>query len=101
MQGTIQHLEGKKFCVVFVKVLDETAGDVRLHCLHGRASVDGGRLSCVRDNGVSFQVPGSAIGNILPSDGTALLKDAEYFVLVRTDPGVEFNPPDDMDIDVD
>jgi hypothetical protein len=99
MAGPFHYLEGKKFCVVFVKVLDAVAGRVKFHCLHGRANVDGGRITCIRDDGVQFTVPGSAIGNILPADGTPMLKDAEYFVLVRADSGIDFTQGDEFEDD--
>jgi hypothetical protein len=99
MTGPFRYLEGRKFCVVFVKVLDAVAGNVKLHCLHGRANVEGGRVTCVREDGVQFTVPGSAIGNILPADGTVILKDAEYFVLVRADTGLDFGQSDEFEDD--
>ena len=99
MAGQFQYLEGRKFCVVFVKVMDAVAGNVKLHCLHGRANVEGGRITCVRQDGVQFTVPGSAIGSILPADGTALLRDADYFVLVRADSGIDFSEGEEFEDD--
>ncbi|MBQ6471020.1 MAG: hypothetical protein IJJ33_03470 [Victivallales bacterium] len=81
----LEKLEGRKFCVVFVKVLDEARGRVQMQCLRGRASVDRMRVSCVTDGGARFQLPSLAQVNILPSDGTPLLKDAEYFCFVKVD----------------
>ena len=90
MPVDIDHLEGRKFCVVFVKVTDEKAGKMQLQCLHGRANVENGKLSVMTPEGASFTVPNSAMPNIMPNDGTKMLKDAEYFVFVKTDPGVDF-----------
>lgn len=90
MPHSIEYLEGRKFCVVFVKVIDEAAGKVKLQCLHGRANIENGKLSCVTPDGASFTVPNTALPNILPNDGTEMLKDAEYFVFVKTDPEVDF-----------
>ncbi|MCF7855208.1 MAG: hypothetical protein K9N51_10465 [Candidatus Pacebacteria bacterium] len=90
MLHDLNHLEGKKFCVVFVKVIDESAGKVELQALHGRASIEAEKLRCYTPEGVCFAVPNSALPNILPNDGTELLKDAEYFVLVKLDPNIEF-----------
>jgi len=92
MTVPLNELEGKRFCVVFVKVLDEEKNRVQLQCLRGRASIERGRVNVVHPNGSVFTVPGSAMPNILPSDGTPLLKDAEYFVLVKTDPNIELMP---------
>ena len=93
MPQNLEYLEGKKFCVVFVKVLDREAERVQLQCLHGRASIERGKLTVVTENGAVFEVPSSAYGNVLPSDGTKMLKDAEYFVFVRTDDSLEFYSP--------
>ena len=93
MPPKLDYLEGRKMCVVFVKVLDAATEKVQLQCLRGRASVEPGRLHVVHAEGGMFTVPSSALPNILPSDGTPLLQDAEYFVLVRTDDNIEFVPP--------
>ncbi|MBT3291711.1 MAG: hypothetical protein HN380_30490 [Victivallales bacterium] len=90
MPPNLKYLEGRKFCVVFIKVLDAATEKVQLQCLRGRASVEPGRLTVVHEQGGMFTVPSSALPNILPSDGTALLQDAEYFVLVKTDENIVF-----------
>ena len=36
----LNRLEGRKFCVVFVKLVDPATERVQLQCLRGRASVD-------------------------------------------------------------
>lgn len=89
MAVPLDKLEGRKFCVVFVKVIDAATERVQLQCMRGRASVERGRVSCVDANGSSFQIPSISVKNILPSDGTALLKDAEYFCLVKLDESIE------------
>ena len=79
--------------MVFVKVLDEAAGRMQFQCFRGRADIRrGGRLHVVAAGGGEFQVPGSAYGMIQPNDGTEMLGDADYFVLVRTDPRIDLNP---------
>lgn len=81
----LQYLEGKKFCVVFVKQADENdpASQISLKCLHGRANIDRhGKLN-VEGPEFSFPVPATASKQIMPSDGTAMLKDAEYFVMCK------------------
>ena len=89
----LRYLEGRKFCVVFVKVLDEPRGRVQVQCFRGRADLERGQLNVVAENGALFTVPSSAYGNILPNDGTKLLKDAEYFVFVKTHPGIQLTSP--------
>lgn len=89
MPLNLEYLEGKKFCVVFVQVLDPVKERVRLQCFRGRASIERGRLSVAAANGCVFEVPSSAYGNILPSDGTKILKDADYYCLVKTDPSID------------
>ena len=89
-ESRFNYLEGKRFCVVFVQVLDPTTGKVRLHCFRGRASIERGRLTVVDRHGTVFAVPSSAWGNIMTNDGTKLLQDAEYFVLVKADEEIDF-----------
>ena len=89
MPENLDYLEGKKFCVVFVKVLDPVKERVQLQCFRGRASIERGKLNVIDANGALFTVPGSAMNNILPSDGSKLLRDAEYFCLVKMDDNIE------------
>lgn len=85
----LSYLEGKKFCLVFVKVLDQAKGKVQLQCFRGRANVDHGKLHIVKDNGAMFTVPHSALPTVQPSDGTKLLEDADYYALVKTDENIQ------------
>ncbi|NMA42010.1 MAG: hypothetical protein GX946_01360 [Oligosphaeraceae bacterium] len=89
MSKSLAYLEGRKFCVVFVKVIDAASERVQLRCLHGRASIEKGRINVVAPSGNLFTIPGTAMATVMPSDGTALLKDAEYFCLVRVDDNIE------------
>lgn len=86
--------EGCKFCVVFVKVLDEKTQRFQVQTLHGRADVGRGKLSVVGDGGVAFTVPHTALRNILANDGTDILKDCEYYVMVKTDAAIQLEKPD-------
>ena len=97
--GKLDHLEGRRFCVVFVKVLDPASGKMQFQCLRGRADIRrDGRLFVVAPGGAEFQLPSSAYGMIQPSDGTEMLKDADYFVLVKTDPRIDLAvPPPELD----
>ncbi|MGL4854320.1 MAG: hypothetical protein ACRC37_03590 [Lentisphaeria bacterium] len=85
-------LNGKKFCVVFAKYIDELTEKVQLRCHHGRANVaDKNQLFLIEDlSQARIGVPSSAYNKILPSDGSELLKDSEYFVIVKVDKNIEF-----------
>ena len=98
MNIPLERIEGRKFCVVFVKTVDEARGKVQLQCMRGRASVDRGKVSVIDESGCTFTVPGTAVQNILPSDGTALLKDAEYFCFVKVDPSIQLVTKNDDDL---
>ncbi|NMA20039.1 MAG: hypothetical protein GX927_05620 [Lentisphaerae bacterium] len=89
MRRSLDYLEGRKFCVVFVKVLDVATERVQLRCLRGRASIEKGHINVVAPSGNLFTVPGTAMSSVMPNDGTALLKDAEYFCLVKVDENIE------------
>jgi hypothetical protein len=89
MKENLGYLEGRRFCVVFVKVLDQVTERVQLRCLRGRASIEKGRINVVAPSGNLFTVPGTAMATVLPNDGTELLKDAEYFCLVKVDENIE------------
>lgn len=89
MAVSLSRVEGRKICVVFVQVMDEESARVRLRCFRGRGNVERGRLNVVDENGAVFPVPSSASRNVLPNDGTNLLQDAEYFVLVKTDENID------------
>lgn len=88
----LQQVQGKKFCVVFAKYADENDEKVQLRCHHGRAVLqDQDKLFLHEDiSGAMIGVPSSAYNKILPSDGTDLLKDSEYFVIVKVDKNIEF-----------
>ena len=99
MIPNLNQLEGRKFCVVFVKVLDPVTEKVQLQCMRGRASIDRGRVSVIDKHGAVFTIPNISIPNIMPSDGTKLLQDAEYFVFVKLDESIQlFNPDIDPNL---
>ena len=82
----LRYLEGRRFCAVLAKLSDENDPDspVKMRCLHGRANIDReGWLSLESADGASFGIPRTAYPNILPADNTEMLRDAEYFVLVK------------------
>ena len=84
----LDYLEGRKLCIVFVQVLDEETGRLKLQAMHGRASVENGKLALRTPQGTGFPIPNTALASIMPSDGTPILKDAEYYCFVKTDPGI-------------
>lgn len=85
----LEYLEGRRFCVVFVKILDAASGRVQCRCLRGRASVERGQLEIMQGSGSIFKVPPTALPTIAPSDGTPLLRDAEFFCLVKVSPNID------------
>ena len=87
---SFDYLEGKKFCAVFIQVVDPETQKVRLHCFRGRASIERGRVNVVDANNAVFTIPGTALNGIMPSDDTELLKGSEYFCLVKTDENIDF-----------
>jgi len=89
MKSALQYLEGRKFCVVFVKVLDAANERVQLRCLRGRAGIDRGKVSVMAPSGNVFTIPSTAMHSIMPNDGTDILKDAEYFCFVKVDDNME------------
>ena len=87
-------VEGRKICVVFCKaendgqvkeeVVEEESSKVQIRTMHGRGVLVENRfLKCVTPEGAEFAIPMSAHKNIYPSDGTEILKDSEYFVIVK------------------
>ena len=78
-----RHLDGTPFCMVQMLVLDAATQNVKLTPIHGHAKVFSDRLVVVEADGSQHVVPDSALGSILPSDGTDLLKDAEHYVIVK------------------
>jgi hypothetical protein len=78
-----QYLDGTRFCIVYMTVLDAATQEVELTTVHGRARVLPDRIAVEDRNGKAVSVPHSALGSIYRSDGTDLLKDAEFYVLVR------------------
>ena len=101
MSMDLSYLEGKKICVVFCQLTNEQAfkdgeepkeGSFKLKCLHGLGNIiEGGKYLRVEGPDGGFSVPPSAYRNIHPSDGTDLLKDAEYFVMVKLDHKMEMD----------
>ena len=85
----LSYLEGRKFCVVFVKVLDAAAGKVQCRCLRGRAAFNQGHLDVMTERGAIFTVPASALATVAPNDGTKILGDCEYYCLVKVDPNID------------
>ena len=85
----LDYLEGRKLCVVFVKILDADTGRVQCRCLRGRASLERGQLEVMQGSGSVFRVPSTALPTIAPSDGTPILRDAEFFCMVKVSPNID------------
>lgn len=79
----LSYLDGVRFCLVHMMVLDQETQNVRLIPIHGIAKVLSDRLVVVEPSGTEHVVPDSALPSILPSDGTDILKDAEHYVIVK------------------
>ena len=98
MAQDISYLQGAKVCVVFCQLKEEPEdksvepkeGDFRIKCLHGNGSIIDGKYLKVEGPDGAFSVPPSAYRNIHPNDGTDLLKDCDYFVMVKIDSKMEF-----------
>lgn len=89
MAVPLNRLEGRRFCVVFVKLVDPVTERVQLQCLRGRASIDRGKVSVYNEHGAVFTLPSVSLKNIMANDGTELLQDAEYFCFVRVDDSMQ------------
>ena len=89
MATRLDYLEGKKLCVVFVKVLEPSTGRVQCRALRGRAPINQGHLDVMTAKGAIFTVPSSAYSSVAPNDGTKILGDADYFCLVKVDPNID------------
>jgi hypothetical protein len=88
MAYELEQYEGKRFCVVFVKVTEKPDGaepDFQVRCVHGRANIERGMSLVLEHDGGRFVVPRSCYNRILASDGTAMLKDAEFFVMCKVE----------------
>ena len=86
----LKYLEGRKICVVFVKTLAPEHTRIQLRCFRGRGDLERGQLNVVAEDGQLFTVPGSAMPSLQPNDGTKILGDAEYYVLVHADSSIDF-----------
>ena len=89
MAVPLNRLEGRRFCVVFVKLVDPVTERVQLQCLRGRASIDRGKVSVYNEHGAVFTLPSVSLKNIMANDGTELLQDAEYCCFVRVDDSMQ------------
>ncbi len=83
MTQELGHIHGTRFCLVRMTVADEAGKKVELVPIHGVAQVLPDRVIVLEESGSQHVVPDSALPSIFPSDGTELLKDAEYFVIVK------------------
>ncbi len=89
MGMNLDQYEGKKFCVVFVKVNEEEDTEkpvnYQVRCLHGQANIEQSRILHLEHEGGRFTVPASCYTRIMPNDGTKMLRDAEFFVMCKVE----------------
>jgi hypothetical protein len=86
MNETLQKLDGvhgSKFCLVWMEVIDPDSEKVKLTPVYGTARILPDRLVVEETNGKQQVVPDSALPSVYPSDGTDILKDSEYYVIVK------------------
>ncbi len=79
----LRYLDGARFCIVQMVVLDANTQNVKLTPIHGRAKVLSDHLVLIEAGGGEHAVPDSALPSILPSDGTEILGNAEHYVIVK------------------
>ncbi len=80
----LRYLEGKKFCVILLEDSETSNPEkVKLQPMLGRANFDKHGHLKLEHSGGSFMIPSSCYPSILPSDGTDLLGDAEYYVICK------------------
>jgi hypothetical protein len=79
----LAHVDGKRFCIVRMDVVDEATNRVSLVPANGIARIMPDRLIVQKPSGDQLVIPDSALPSILPSDGNAMLGDAEYYVIVK------------------
>ncbi|MGD9874366.1 MAG: hypothetical protein AB7T27_08835 [Kiritimatiellia bacterium] len=77
------YLDGTRFCIVLMRVLNQAAREVQLTPIYGTARVSSGELRVEEPSGSGHTVPESALSSIHPSDGNEILKDAEHYVIVK------------------
>ncbi len=77
------YLDGVRFCMVCMDVLNAATETVKLTPIHGVAKIMPDRLVVEELGGNQMVIPDSALASVLPSDGTAMLGDAEYYVIVK------------------
>ena len=77
------YLQGAAFCIVYMTVLDAEKQEVQLDPFHGTSRVLADRILVADDEGRTSVIPDCALGNIHPSDGNAVLKEADYYVIVK------------------
>ena len=82
------YLDGTRFCIVYMTVLDAATQKVELTTVHGCARVLADRIMVEDQSGKAVAVPHSALDSIHMSDGTDVLKDAEFYVIVKVGEGL-------------
>lgn len=79
----LSHINGKSFCLVMMQVIDMVSEQVKLTPIYGTARVLADRMVVEEKSGSQHVIPDSALTAISLSDGNEILKDAEYYVIVK------------------
>ncbi|OVE75379.1 hypothetical protein BVX97_04720 [bacterium E08(2017)] len=91
MSETLNKLEGiggKRFCLVYMELIDMEKEQVKLTPVYGTARLHSDKLLLVEKDGNELVVPESALASVYASDGSEILKDAEYYVVVKVGHGI-------------
>ena len=90
----LRYLEGKRICVVFCQlkegiIVDEhdpkMEENFTFQCLHGIGNVINKNQLRVENPKLGFTVPTTCNNRIFPNDGTNIIGDAHYFVMIKVD----------------
>ena len=85
MDVNINYLNNNKICVVYCRQENDdiNSNKLEISTLHGIAKVLNNTLYVQVGSGNPIVMPKSAYRNIFPNDGTEMLKDADFFMLVK------------------
>ena len=85
MNYNIEQLKGKKICAVYCRQQDDNPNSdkMQISTLHGIAKIKNNGLYIDVGSGNPIPIPQTSYKNIFPNDGTQMLKDAQYFVMIK------------------
>lgn len=79
----LAYLDGARFCLIYMQVLNRTKQELKLTPVHGTAKVQKDRLVIEEADGNQLVVPNSALPEIRPNDGEKMLGNASHYVIVK------------------